>query len=87
MAICIVFMTNTQLAKKRWEVLVVYTMTILFLKYFWVLLIPFTAETDSNERIYQIVGLPTLIRTLRTSTAIFLRTTWFGFCSSVRSCS
>jgi hypothetical protein len=58
MIICIVFMTNTQLAKKRWEVLVVYTMTILFLKYFWVLLIPFTAETDSNEKIYQIVGLP-----------------------------
>jgi hypothetical protein len=32
-------------------------MTILFLKYFWVPLIPFTAETDSNERIYQIVGM------------------------------
>jgi hypothetical protein len=42
MIICIVFMANTQLAKQRWEVLVVYTMTILFLKYFWVLLIPFT---------------------------------------------
>jgi hypothetical protein len=58
MIICIVFMTNTQLAKKRWELLVVYTMTILFLKYLWVLLIPFTAETDNNELIYQIVGLP-----------------------------
>mmetsp|Transcript_10701 Transcript_10701/g.20818 ORF Transcript_10701/g.20818 Transcript_10701/m.20818 type:complete len:2184 (+) Transcript_10701:50-6601(+) len=58
MIICIVFVTNTAFAKKRWTFLVIYTMSILYIKYVWVLLIPFTGVLDNNETVYRIIGLP-----------------------------
>ena len=59
MVICMVFMLNTQLAKRYWNMLVGYTMFLLLLRYVWVL----SAREDShlldNSTTLNLVGLPT----------------------------
>ena len=57
MVICMVFILNTQLAKRRWSVLICYTMFLIVLRYIWILIT--RAHPGLKEHsILDLFGLP-----------------------------
>ncbi|CAG9318174.1 PIEZO2_4 [Blepharisma stoltei] len=58
MIICLFFMLNFNLAKKFWIVLVIYTMTVLFIRYLWLLILSLINKDSLNETLLDFIGLP-----------------------------
>lgn len=67
MVFCLIFMLRTNLSKKFWSWLVVYTMFVIFLRYVWYLSIdllrlylPAYMIQDTQKDLYNLIGLPSL---------------------------
>lgn len=58
MVICMMFILNTQLAKRHWSVLVCYTMFLLLLRYVWILSAREDGSLLENSTTLEVLGLP-----------------------------
>ena len=58
MVICMVFVLNTQLAKRHWSLLVCYTMFLLLLRYVWVLSAREDSDLSDDSLVLDLIGLP-----------------------------